>query len=161
MVGHALFQLLACDKGFRVRVAGIDYGQARVGIAVSDDLGLMAHPRPHLDGRNRSALFDALKAFAAQEGIEQFVVGLPRNLDGSEGTSARRARHFARLLERTTGVPVQFVDEWLTTQEATRRLREQGVDARRGRARVDSAAAAILLQSFLDARPAAREREQP
>jgi putative Holliday junction resolvase len=134
-----------------VRVAGIDYGQARVGVAVSDDLGLLAHPRPYLDGRNRTALLDALKQLAVAETLERFVIGLPRNLDGSEGISARRARHFAELVERITGVPVVLVDEWLSTEEAARRLREQGVDARKGRSRVDSAAAAILLQSFLDA----------
>lgn len=133
-----------------MRVAGIDFGQARVGVAVSDDLGMLAHPRPHLDGRNRTALLDALHAFARAESIERFVVGLPRNLDGSEGIAARRARQFAALVERTSGVPVVLVDEWLTTEEATRRLREQGVDARRGRSRVDSAAATILLQSYLD-----------
>lgn len=133
-----------------MRVAAIDYGEVRVGVAVSDELGMLAHPRPHLDGRNRAVLFEALKELVRIESIERFIVGLPRNLDGSEGASARRARHFARHVERATGIPVALVDEWLTTREATRRLQEQGVDGKRGRSRVDSAAATILLQSYLD-----------
>jgi putative Holliday junction resolvase len=133
-----------------VRVAAIDLGRARVGIAVSDELGVLAHPRPHLSGKDRAGLLVALTRLASDEGVERFLVGLPRLLDGSEGIAARQARRFADALTRTTGLPVTLCDERLTTVEAQRRLREQGRDVRQSRDRIDSAAAAVLLQSWLD-----------
>ena len=135
-----------------MRAAGIDLGKVRVGVALADELGLMAHPRPYLDGRNPKQLLSRLRELAQSEQIGVFVVGLPRQLDGREGMAARRARRFADELARATGLPVELADERLTTVEAAGRLREQGLDSRAARTRVDSAAAAVLLQSWLDAR---------
>jgi putative Holliday junction resolvase len=137
-----------------MRAAAIDLGTVRVGLAVADELGLLAHPRPHLDGRDVPRLVAALRRMAGDEGIDLFLVGLPRALSGKEGAPARRARRFAEQLRERTGRPVELVDERLSTVEATARLREQGLDEREIRARVDSAAAAVLLQSWLDARRA-------
>ena len=133
-----------------MRAAGIDLGTVRVGLAVTDELGMLAHPRPHLDGRHFGRLFETLARLAEQERIEVFVVGLPRSLGGQEGSAAQRARRFARLLGERTGVRVELVDEWLTTREAQNRLRAQGLSDRAQRRRIDSAAAAIMLQSWLD-----------
>jgi putative Holliday junction resolvase len=133
-----------------LRAAGIDLGRVRVGLAVSDELGLYAHPRPHLNGRDLGRLLGTLAAFAEREDIGVFVVGLPRSLDGTEGAAAKRARDFARRLKQRTSRRVELCDEWLTTREAMGRLRDQGLDARQARDRVDSAAAAIVLQSWLD-----------
>lgn len=133
-----------------MRAAGVDYGKVRVGLAVGDELGMLAHPRPYLDGRDPARAIRDLVALAQAEGIDVFVVGLPRSLDGREGLSARRARQFAARLSAATSARVVLVDEWLTTKEASGRLREQGLDSRAQRERVDSAAAAVLLQSWLD-----------
>ncbi len=135
-----------------MRAAAIDLGTVRVGLALSDDLGLLAHPRPFLDGRSPKGLLAALKELAVREEIEVFVVGLPRALNGREGGPARRARAFADQLQQSTGVRVELVDEWLTTQQAGARLREGGRTAKEARQRIDSAAAAVLLQSWLDGR---------
>lgn len=135
-----------------MRVAAIDFGKVRVGLAVCDELGALAHPRPHLDARNLKALLLALTQIARDEPLERFLVGLPRSLDGREGAPARRARKFAELLGKTTGLPVDMVDEWLTTREAQARLHAQGLDAKKSRDRIDSASAAVLLQSWLDGR---------
>lgn len=135
-----------------MRAAGIDFGQSRVGLALTDELGLLAHPRPPLDARNLTRLIETLCDLAKEETLERFVVGLPRRLSGKEGTSARRARRFAKLLEQASGVQVELFDEWLTTREAQGRLRETGLDERRARQRVDGAAAALILQAWLDAR---------
>lgn len=140
-------------------ILAFDFGAARVGVAVSDELGLMAHPRPFLPARDRSRLLEGIRALVRDEAIDLVVVGLPRTLDGREGTSARRARQFAAWLERALGVEVLLRDEWLTTKEATARLSERGLGAREARSRVDSAAATILLQSFLDARRASGDSE--
>jgi putative holliday junction resolvase len=135
-----------------MRALGIDLGSVRVGIAISDELGLMAHPRPHLAGGNLPVLLEALRKLALDEGVDHFVVGLPRQLDGTEGRAARDARRFALALERHTGIEVTLRDEWLTTREAQARLHAGGKTHKQSRARVDSAAAAVLLQSWLDTR---------
>jgi putative holliday junction resolvase len=135
-----------------VRAAAIDLGKVRVGLAVADELGFLAHPRPFLDGRHPGRLVEALAILASEEGIDLFVVGLPRTLSGEEGPAARRARDFAERLRHRTGLRVELVDEWLSTREAMSRLRDQNLDGRAARQRIDSAAAAIVLQSWLDAR---------
>lgn len=133
-----------------MRAAGIDFGKVRVGVALSDELGMMAHPRPFLDGRNLRQLLLDLKSLKEAESIETFVVGLPRMLDGTEGPAARRARKFASRLAEVTGARVELVDEWFSTREALGRLQDGGLDSRQARTKVDSAAAAIVLQAWLD-----------
>jgi putative Holliday junction resolvase len=134
-----------------MRAAAVDLGKVRVGLAVSDELGLLAHPRPFLDGRNPGRVVEELARLARDEGIGVFLVGLPRSLEGHEGPPARRARRFAQKLAERTQASVELVDERLSSVEARSRLREQGVRDREARARIDSASAAVLLQSWLDA----------
>jgi putative Holliday junction resolvase len=137
------------DRG---RVAAIDLGQVRVGVAVADELGMYAHPRPPLDGKRPRAAIEALAALAREEGVKRFLVGLPLTLDGRQGPAARRALEFAQTLADASGVPVEMVDERLSTVEASRRLREGGTGSRKARGRVDGVAAALLLQAWLDRR---------
>lgn len=136
-----------------MRAAAIDLGTVRVGRAIADELNLIAHPRPHLDGRNAGRLVEALAAWAKDEGITLFVLGLPKRLSGVEGTAARRVRVFAEQLRQRAGVPVELVDERWTTKEAHLRLRDQGLRQKEARSRVDSAAAALILQTWLDSQP--------
>jgi putative Holliday junction resolvase len=105
-----------------------------------------------VDGRDPKKAIEALAALAEAEHIDRFLVGLPRTLKGEEGPPARRARRFADALARRTGLAVELADEWLSTREARGRLREAGLDDRAQRERVDSAAAAVVLQAWLDAR---------
>jgi len=135
-----------------MRAAAVDLGTARVGVAVADELGLLAHPRPFLPGKSPRSVIEALARLAEDEGITLFLVGLPLKLDGVEGPPARRARRFAEQLRERTHLPVELVDERLSTREARARLREGGLNDRQARGRIDSAAAALLLQSWLDAR---------
>ena len=81
------------------------------------------------------------------------MLGLPRTLSGRETKSTRAARQFGRQIQKETGLPVEMVDEWLSTKQALDRLRDQGINAKGAKSRVDSAAAAIILQSWLDGRP--------
>jgi len=136
------------------RVAAIDLGKVRVGIALSDELGMLAHPRPHLDGRDRARLLRALGDLAQREGIAHFLVGLPLALGGTAGVAAGRAARFCQQLSNATGLPVELVDERLTTVEAERRLQAAGMKRAERAARVDSEAAAIMLQQWLDGRRA-------
>ena len=135
-----------------MRAAAVDLGKVRVGLAVADELGVLAHPRPHLDGRDGRRVLEALAELAEREDIGVFVVGLPRRLEGTEGSAARRARRFAERLAARTGRRVELVDERLSTREARARLRAQGLDERALRGRIDSASAAVLLQSWLESR---------
>jgi putative Holliday junction resolvase len=136
----------------RTRVAAIDLGKARVGIALSDELALLAHPRPALDGKSLKALLSALGDLAREEGIGRFLVGLPLDMRGTEGIAAQRATRFCQKLADSTGCEVELVDERLTTVEATRRLKEQGKKGSEIKDAIDSASAAIVLQQWLDRR---------
>lgn len=135
-----------------MRVAAVDVGTVRIGWAVGDELGWMAHPRAPVPARDQRRAVELLARLLTDERVTRVLVGLPRHLDGREGLAARRARRFADALERASGLPVELVDEWLSTREATLRLREAGRDARQQRERVDGAAAAVVLQAWLDAR---------
>lgn len=132
------------------KVAALDLGKARVGLAVSDELRMLAHPRPPLDGRNPAALLSILAALASDEGISHFVVGLPLHLDGREGAGADRARRFCQKLATRAKVTVELIDERLSTVQAERALKEAGANRTEIKQRVDGAAAALLLQIWLD-----------
>jgi putative Holliday junction resolvase len=135
-------------------VLGVDAGERRVGVALSDELRLLASPVTVLDRRRGLApVLDALTDLARREGATQLVIGLPLNADGSEGPQARRAHDFARVAARVTGLPVQMWDERLSTRAAEDIIRSQGRNLRRVRqqGKLDAVAAASILQDYLDA----------
>jgi putative holliday junction resolvase len=131
-------------------IAGIDLGKARVGVALSDELGMLAHPKITLDGRNRRALLTELRELAEAEGVTHFVVGWPLGMRGEPGIVADRAARFAQQLADATGREVELLDERLTTVQATRELRGTGADRRKTQRQVDGVAAALILQVWLD-----------
>lgn len=134
------------------RTCGVDPGAVRVGLAIDDELGLLAHPRGTLDGRDPGALMVALRRFADVENVDRFVVGLPLDMSGAEGLAARRARELARRIAAATGRAVELWDERLSTVQARRALRAARVGRRKARERVDEVAACAILQSWIDAR---------
>ena len=134
------------------RTCALDPGRVRVGVAVDDELGLLAHPRGALDPRDPSSFAEALRGLVEEEGIARFVVGLPLDMGGAEGEAARRARAVAQTVADATGRPVELWDERLTTVQARRSLEASGVRGRKGRRRIDEAAACAILQSWLDAK---------
>lgn len=134
------------------RFLGLDYGRVRIGVAVSDELALLAHPREAILAEPRPRALRAVRALVSAEGIRCIVIGLPRNMDGSAGRSEQRVRQFADALGPLVDCPIEFVDERLSTVQASLMLREGGVNARSQKQKIDSAAAAILLQTFLDGR---------
>lgn len=133
------------------RVMAIDLGSARTGVAVSDELGMLAQPWKTLPGGD-SAL-DAVTAAVAEVRPSRVLVGLPRNMDGTYGPAAESARAFAEKLRVVADCPVDLWDERLTTVAAQRALRESGRKARDQRGVIDQVAAQILLQSWLDRNP--------
>lgn len=142
----------------RRRVMAIDYGARRIGLAISDPGGRMALPfGTVLRADDRSAA-RRLAAIARREGVGVLVVGMPRRLDGSLGGAAERVERFAARLAKLTGLPVEPVDEALTSVEAEQRLAAAGLDREATAERVDEVAAQILLQEFLDRRPSGARR---
>lgn len=136
------------------RAAALDYGRARIGVAVADELGILAHPRPFVSAKPPAKALRLIASQLKAEGVTLVLVGLPRNMDGSEGLSARRARKFAEEIGQACELPVELVDERLTTVSAQGLLREAGRSARDSKSKIDSASAAVMLQSWLDGRRA-------
>jgi len=137
-----------------VRYLGIDLGRARIGLALADDVLRTARPLRAVERRSEESDLDAISEVAREYEVTRAVVGLPLNMDGSEGPSARLARSFAPILSQALGVPVDLFDERLSTFEAEDRLRSRGVTAREMKALVDAEAAAVILQGWLDGRSA-------
>jgi putative Holliday junction resolvase len=135
-----------------MRVLAVDHGSVRIGLALSDPTGTLARPLPFAPAKGDAKLAREVAALAAREGAELILLGLPRHMDGTLGEAAAKVQAFASALGEATQIPVQLVDERLTTVQAARQLREAGRDARAQRGRIDSEAAAVLLQGWLDAR---------
>ena len=143
-------------------VLAVDYGRRRIGLAGSDPLGLLAHPLPPLRVRRPEEALDALAALCRERHCERILVGLPLRPDGSEGPEAAEARAFAERLGRVTGLPVEMVDERLTTAEALERLASGPRRLRRrDRGVVDSVAAVVLLEQWLASRPRGDRGDRP
>lgn len=132
------------------RVLGIDPGEVRVGVAMSDDLGLLAHPLETIDASRRDPC-ERITELAAQKQAIAIIVGVPRNMDGSFGPAAEKARALIERLRASVSCQVIPWDERLTTVSAQRALREAGRKAKNQRSVIDQAAAQILLQSWIDA----------
>ena len=136
----------------RGRVLAIDLGARRMGLALSDPLGLTAQGLPTAERRNKREDMNFLKSLARRHEVSLILVGNPLNMDGSEGPPSAKARAFAAELAQRAGVAVELWDERLTSVEAHAMLDAAGVDKVKRRGRVDQLAATILLQSFLDTR---------
>jgi putative Holliday junction resolvase len=134
-------------------VAALDVGDARIGVAVSDDLGLTVRGIGVVRRRGGTHDLDSIVRLLREYPISGFVVGLPLNIDGSEGRQAARVRAFAERLRAHTGLSVDLWDERLTTFEAEETLRRRGVRPAKRRQLVDQVAAEVILRSYLDGRP--------
>lgn len=132
------------------RTLGLDLGGSRCGVAIDDELGQLAHPRPNLLAKDRKALVSEVVALAKQEGVRRFVIGMPLEMSGEEGRAAERVRTFAQHLADASGCEVVLWDERLTTVQASSELRRAGLDARAQKGVIDAAAAVTILQSYLD-----------
>ena len=132
---------------------GIDHGEARIGIAVADSLGMLAHPREtiRVDQKGEKAVLSRIAELVRADKIGVIVVGLPRNMNGTEGPAAVKVRAFADRLRAATNCEVRLQDERLTTVAAQKVLHASGRDVKKGRAVIDQAAAQIILQTYLDA----------
>lgn len=133
-----------------MRVLGIDHGTRRMGLALSDETGMIAQPFDVLPAQPITAFIDRLKQIIREKQVELLLVGIPRNMDGSYGPAALKVQEFVSVLKETVAIPIQTWDERLTSAQANRFLIAASVRRNQRREKVDKTAAAILLQSYLD-----------
>jgi putative holliday junction resolvase len=134
-----------------MRALGLDLGTKTIGVAVSDELGFTAQGLPTVERRGPRKDLEALKALAEEWKVDRFILGLPLNMDGTEGPRALATRTFGSALADLTGLPIVYQDERLTTVEATRTLLEGNVSRKKRKTVVDQLAASLILQGWLDA----------
>ena len=133
------------------RVMALDLGEKRIGVAISDEIRLIAKAHTVLKRKSRREDFRRYQAIIQEQQIKLLVVGLPVTLGGREGSKAAWVRDYAAELEKQIDIPLLFWDESLTTVEAENSLRQRGQRGKKLRQRVDAVAAAFILQSYLDA----------
>lgn len=150
-----------------MRILGVDYGEAVIGLAVSEETGRIAQGlwalrrRGGPGGREAADHMEAIAEIAQGREVGEIVVGLPKNMDGTLGPAAQAAQAFAQALGSRTGLPVHLWDERLTTRQAERAMIAAGVRRNKRRAALDVAAATLILQGFLDHRTLASPAAQP
>ena len=134
-----------------MRVLGIDYGRRRIGLALSDEAGILASPLPtYVRSRSMKRDMAALTSLVSRYAVSSIVVGLPLNMDGSRGEMAEEVEAFADRIRQVTGLPVESFDERLTSSEAERVLLEANTSRRRRKELRDGLSAVLILQGHLD-----------
>ena len=136
----------------QTRTMAIDFGQKRIGVAVSDPLGITAQPLPFVANAGYQKSAEAVAAICRERQVSEIVVGLPRHMNGDEGDSAKLARRFGDALEAATSLPVIYLDERLTSKAVDRMMLEADLSRKKRRERIDSAAAAMILRDYLASR---------
>lgn len=135
-----------------MKILAVDLGLKRTGLAISDPREMLASPIGTLEEWDLARLADRIAAIAAEQKAEQLVIGHPRNMDGSRGESARRAEDFASVLAEKTGLPTELWDERMTTVSAIGYLNQTDVRGKKRKQVVDTVAATIILEDYLQSR---------
>ncbi len=132
-----------------MRIMGIDYGDARTGLAVSDAMNILVGEAWTVNQWDANALADEIIRQAVARGVERFVLGLPKNMDGTEGTRAEKCREFAALLAGKADIPIVMWDERRSSVEAHAILHANGKKEKKHRKTVDAVAASLILEGYL------------
>lgn len=135
---------------FVKKIMGVDYGDARTGIAISDLLCRIVGSTTVIHSRKDEKTVDEIRKLVEENAVGEIVVGLPKNMDGTEGSRAEVCRAFAKLLEETTGLPVAMWDERRTTVEAHNILNEHNYHGKKRKNTVDAVAASLILEGYLN-----------
>ena len=145
----------------QIRILALDLGEKRIGVALSDALGLTAQGLTVLSRQNLQQDLEQVMALAKKHEVQEIVIGLPRHMDGRLGEKAEEVLRWAKELEERLSLPVHTVDERLTTIQAERVLLEADVSRRKRRQVIDKMAAGLILQSFLDSRNQSQREPDP
>ena len=132
-----------------MRIMAIDYGDARTGVALSDQTGFLAGQTRVIHARREEAVLEELEAIAAENGVEEIVLGYPKNMNGTLGPRAEKSEEMAASLRERTGLPVILWDERRTTVDAHRILTETGNRGKKRKEKVDAVAATLILEGYL------------
>lgn len=132
------------------RILGVDPGKKRIGLAIGDDRLKIATAFKTIEYEGNRKFLDSIGTIIKEEGIKFIVMGLPKNMNGSEGESAEFSRKLAELIIRELDLKVEFVDERLTTEEAIKRIHQAGKKVGKSKENIDMLAATLILQSYLD-----------
>lgn len=135
-----------------MKILAIDLGDVRSGVAVSDANEILASPIGIICEKDREALLQKILKIIGENDVKKIVLGLPKNMDGTEGDSAKKARAFGEMLNKQTGLKVVFQDERGTTLEASGYLNVSDVRGKKRKKVIDSVAATIILQNYLDSK---------
>jgi putative Holliday junction resolvase len=133
-----------------MRILALDHGTKRIGVAVSDELKMIAQPLEYILAEPSADFLTRLKELIHEKEVELILVGMPRNMDGTYGPAAQKVQEFVAVLKGALSVPIKFWDERLTSAQANRLLIQGNVRRNKRKEKVDKMAAAILLQSYLD-----------
>jgi putative Holliday junction resolvase len=142
-----------------MRILAIDYGRARIGLALSDPTGMLAQGLSVIQRKSDRQAAEEIGRVAEEHVVEKVVVGLPLNMNGSEGDKAKHCRVFAELIQEITAKPVELFDERLTTVAAQRVLIDADLSRKRRKQVVDAMAAQLLLQNYLDRNRSSRTQD--
>jgi putative pre-16S rRNA nuclease len=135
-----------------MRILALDHGTKRIGVALSDELAVIAQPLEFIPAEPFADFLERLKVILSEKQVELILIGMPRNMDGSYGEAALKVESFIAALGRAVTIPIKALDERLTSVQANRVLIEADVRRQKRKDKVDKMAAAILLQSYLDSR---------
>ena len=144
-----------------MRTLSLDIGKRRIGVAVSDPLGLVARPVETVQSVSLNADVERITEIARQLEAEMIVVGDPLHMNGDAGIMSNRAHKFGEALREVSGLPVEYCDERLTSVEAQRILQDSGVPPKKARRQIDAVAAAVILQSYLNTLKPPRSGSEP
>jgi len=133
-----------------MRILGLDYGSVRVGVAISDPCGIIAQPKGFIKAEPKKECVAEIDKICSDLNVEKIVIGLPLHMSGEEGASAVAARELGVAIQDKINIPIFFIDERLTTVSAEKALMEANVKGEKKKEKVDSVAAAIILQLYLD-----------
>lgn len=142
-----------------MRILALDHGTKRVGVAISDEMQMIASPLEFIPAEPFADFLARLKEIIREKQVEQILVGMPRNMNGSYGPAAAKVQEFVAVLKETIAIPIKLWDERLTSTQANRFLIQAEVRRDKRKEKVDKTAAAILLQSYLDSFSTTNGRE--
>ena len=135
-----------------MKVLGIDYGDARIGLAISDEIGIIATPIMTYKSQSMRKDIDFISRLAHEKGVGLIVLGLPLNMNGTSGDRVNKTQAFGRVLQKVSGIDIVYKDERLTTIYADRALTEGNVSNKKRKQVIDTMAAQIILQGYLDSK---------
>lgn len=141
-----------------MKVLGIDYGSKRIGVAISDELGITARPLAVIERKSLDRDLDVLENMVRDNNVERIVLGLPLRLDGTRGIQCEKVEKFAAALKERLPIPIVFRDEALSTREADDLMISAGINSRKRRKMVDKIAAKVILQDYLNSLHSRRTR---